>query len=121
MKDSVLDKLIGCDEAEFSVADSFDEPLSAADLINRVRVVASILTRSGCRGVALYADNGIDWIVSDLACQLAGVAIVPLPLFFSDEQLDQGARIGVHDHSRSSTTRSLSSLGPRVSATVSGN
>lgn len=92
MKDSVLDKLIGCDEAEFSVADSFDEPLSAADLINRVRVVASILTRSGCRGVALYADNGIDWIVSDLACQLAGVAIVPLPLFFSDEQLQFAIR-----------------------------
>ena len=87
MNESVFDKLSGCAEPVFSIADSSDDSLSAAELFERVRVVASILSASQCRTVGLYADNGLDWIVSDFACQLAGVRVVPLPLFFSDEQL----------------------------------
>jgi long-subunit acyl-CoA synthetase (AMP-forming) len=37
--------------------------------------------------VGLHADNGIAWIISDLACHLAGLRVVPLPLFFSAEQI----------------------------------
>ena len=37
--------------------------------------------------LGLYLDNGIDWIVFDLAALAAGVRIVPLPWFFSQAQI----------------------------------
>ncbi len=44
------------------------------------------------RVVALYADNSPAWIVIDLACQLAQVTLLPLPAFFSDQQLQHAVR-----------------------------
>jgi len=44
--------------------------------------------------VAIYADNGIDWIVADLACQVAGLTLVPLPLFFSRAQIQHAIESG---------------------------
>jgi long-subunit acyl-CoA synthetase (AMP-forming) len=38
------------------------------------------------RCLALRADNGPAWVVIDLACQLAGVRLVPLAPFFSAQQ-----------------------------------
>ena len=35
----------------------------------------------------LLADNGVDWVVADLAAQRAGVTLVPLAPFFSEAQL----------------------------------
>ncbi|MBL4743787.1 MAG: AMP-binding protein [Cycloclasticus sp.] len=37
--------------------------------------------------VALYADNSLQWLMIDLACQIAGVILLPLPSFFSDQQI----------------------------------
>ncbi len=87
MNASVFDKLCGLDDSGFTVSDYDDEPLTAVDLFRRIRTVATILLETRCRSAALYADNGVDWIVSDFACQLAGVRVVPLPLFFSVKQL----------------------------------
>lgn len=42
--------------------------------------------------LALYADNGIGWIITDLAAMSAGVRCVPLPRFFSDAQLRHALR-----------------------------
>lgn len=39
------------------------------------------------RVVAVLADNGPEWVIADLACQLAGAVHLPLPPFFSGEQL----------------------------------
>lgn len=49
--------------------------------------LAKQLQSHGVGGVALYADNGIDWILTDLACRLANVRITPVPLFFSQTQI----------------------------------
>ena len=37
--------------------------------------------------VGLLADNGIDWVVADLAALQAGLTMVPLPAYFSTAQL----------------------------------
>ncbi len=87
MSNSVFDALYAHAAQAFQLTDSADDVLDAQHLKQRVTKVAELLTRSASRGVALYADNGLDWIVTDLACQMAGVRIVPLPLFFSDQQL----------------------------------
>ena len=37
--------------------------------------------------IALRAENSIDWAIIDLACLLAKIAIVPVPLFFTQQQV----------------------------------
>lgn len=37
--------------------------------------------------LGLIADNGVDWIVADLAAAELGIPLVPLPLFFSPAQM----------------------------------
>ncbi|HLS99239.1 MAG TPA: AMP-binding protein [Porticoccaceae bacterium] len=48
-------------------------------------LLAGLATRDG-RPIALAADNGVDWILADLACQLADIPQLPLPGFFSPAQ-----------------------------------
>jgi long-chain acyl-CoA synthetase len=61
--------------------------ISMAKLRQRVLGLADELQNASYRCVALAADNGIDWIVADLACLHAGIRVVPIPLFFSAEQV----------------------------------
>jgi len=61
--------------------------LSRSNLEQRVDSFARQLRSMHIRCMALYADNGADWVITDLACQRAAVTVVPLPLFFSDEQI----------------------------------
>ena len=56
-------------------------------LIHRVKNVALWLKGHGAQVVALHGFNGIDWVVIDLACQELGVVCVPLPTFFSGDQI----------------------------------
>ena len=58
-----------------------------AQLLADAQRLAAALTRLQLTSVALYADNGIDWIVADLACLHAGIRVTPLPLFFSPGQI----------------------------------
>lgn len=60
--------------------------LRYAELPGAVQTVADWLRATGCKTVALRADNSIDWILVDLACQLAGIVCLPLPDFFSVAQ-----------------------------------
>ena len=53
-------------------------PVAVADLAERLR---------GARGVAILADNGPACAVADLACVAAGAPCVPIPPFFSVEQI----------------------------------
>ncbi len=38
--------------------------------------------------LALHGDNSIDWMIIDIACQLAAVCLIPVPTFFSTEQIE---------------------------------
>ncbi len=62
--------------------------LDRAALAQRVAcVVAALQARQAPRAaVAILADNDPEWLVVDLATQALGVALVPLPLFFTPEQ-----------------------------------
>jgi len=42
--------------------------------------------------IGLYAENSPDWIVIDLACQQAGIILLPLPSFFSKQQLSHAIK-----------------------------
>ena len=53
----------------------------------RIDQLAEAIGSERCAVMGLYADNGDDWAVADLAAAWAGVTLVPLPAFFTGEQL----------------------------------
>lgn len=60
---------------------------SYAELERAVHEIATALRQREIEVLGLYADNGPEWLLVDLACQAAGVTLVPLPVFFSQQQL----------------------------------
>lgn len=71
--------------------------LNLSELQSRADSVAASLSSLDAVRVAIYADNGIDWIVADLACQIAGLVAIPLPLFFSAAQVRHALENGSID------------------------
>lgn len=55
--------------------------------MQQVDRLAEFLQARGCRTAGLLADNGIDWVVADLAALESGTTLVPLPPYFSESQL----------------------------------
>ena len=81
---SRLELIHGADPA--LISDSA-ETFTRSALAGRCSALAEMLRREGLSVVALHLDNRPDWIVIDLACQMAAACLVPLPTFFSPEQL----------------------------------
>ena len=69
------------------VLQSGAKAVSRSELLLAVEGLAEQLRSLNVKSVALYADNGIDWILTDLACRVLGIRIVPVPLFFSAAQI----------------------------------
>ncbi len=88
---SSIQRVAGSHAAAVAVRGASGPGLSYAGLIAEVERAARVLRASGSRRPGLLADNGIDWIVSDLACLTLGLPCVPLPGFFSDAQLAHAA------------------------------
>ncbi|MCZ4321881.1 AMP-binding protein [Pseudomonas anguilliseptica] len=63
-----------------------DRQLSYAQLLSEVEQRSTQLLERGAQRVALALDNGIDWVLWDLAVLHAGLVCVPLPGFFSSSQ-----------------------------------
>ncbi|MDF1588451.1 MAG: AMP-binding protein [Gammaproteobacteria bacterium] len=60
---------------------------SWAELYNSVIALSHQLHAYKDGVVALYADNSPAWVIIDLASRLADITLLPLPLFFSQQQL----------------------------------
>ena len=67
--------------------DGSGECWDAETLWQKVQTYARQLRDSGVQLLALQADNSPEWIATDLAALAAGIPCVPLPLFFSPEQV----------------------------------
>lgn len=61
--------------------------ISYKDLVKNVHLMAEYLRSLNCLRIGLYGDNSIEWIVADLAALEAGITLVPVPMFFSDDQI----------------------------------
>jgi len=61
--------------------------LPAADWQAALQATTERLQAAGARRVATLLDNGPAWVAIDRACAAAGQVHVPLPLFFSAEQI----------------------------------
>lgn len=69
------------------IAHGVEQSITAADLVERCKKLASLLIQEKINVVALHGDNSINWLIIDLACQEANICIIPLPTFFSTQQL----------------------------------
>jgi len=76
---------------------SGDESLTYDQLMSAVQQTADQLKGNRVKSLGLYLDNGIEWIVVDLAAMAACIRIVPLPWFFSDEQISHAIQNGAVD------------------------
>ena len=61
--------------------------LNYQQLLERTRQLALQLQQRAPRVIAILADNGIDWVVADLAALLAGIPIIPIPSYFTASQV----------------------------------
>lgn len=66
--------------------------LSYEDLWREIGQAHRLLAVPAPRSVALMLDNGPAWAVIDLAVQRLGVPLVPLPAFFSTDQVQHALR-----------------------------
>lgn len=60
---------------------------SAPQILADVEEMRAKLVREGIDRAGLLAGNSHAWIVTDLACQSAGICLLPMPTFFADAQL----------------------------------
>jgi long-chain acyl-CoA synthetase len=61
--------------------------VSYRELDTAIVAVAQQLRELAPRRLGLLADNGIAWVTADLAALAADIPLIPLPLFFSPQQL----------------------------------
>jgi len=63
------------------------QSLDAAQFAHCCRSLSESLSARGIHVLALHGDNSTDWVIADMACQLADICLIPLPTFFSPEQI----------------------------------
>jgi long-chain acyl-CoA synthetase len=61
--------------------------ISYGNLSHRMYSLAERIAITDPKVVGILADNGLDWVLVDLAAMLMGIPVVPLPNFFSPAQL----------------------------------
>ena len=61
--------------------------LTFGELLDRASAIARALVAREIAVAALAADNGPDWLAIDVAAQIAGTVLVPLPPWFSRDQM----------------------------------
>ena len=91
---SLLQKLEtrACRSPESIVLETADRAVNISEFLALLQEVTFTLKAGGFQTVALYADNSPEWVVVDLACQMQGICLVPLPTFFSFPQLSHVLR-----------------------------
>ena len=61
--------------------------ISYATLPQHLRDISAELGALGIHRLAIYGDNTIDWALIDLAAMSSNIIVVPIPLFFSNAQI----------------------------------
>lgn len=89
MNDTILqslEKLATAEPQKICARDDVQQ-LTRRQLLEQVEIVARELLNYQHQVIGLLADNGVPWLIIDLAAQRAEVVLLPLPLFFTSDQL----------------------------------
>ena len=66
---------------------SGDRQYNTRELLDAALTVAFSLQKLDLKRIGLCGDNTSAWVIADLACMLADVVCVPVPVFFSSAQV----------------------------------
>ncbi len=77
-----------------------------------------VLNTLGIERLALFADNSIDWIIADLACQKLNIVLLPLPAYFTPLQLQHTLKASGINHILTDNTRYLQNLLPELALQI---
>ncbi|VXC77710.1 Long-chain acyl-CoA synthetase [Enterobacterales bacterium 8AC] len=80
-----MQQIAAADPSRPALCDS-QQVISYAELLQKTASLAEKLKAEKISRLALFLDNGLEWAVIDLACALANVVLIPVPVFFSAEQ-----------------------------------
>lgn len=69
-----------------NVSYSYQQLLDSSVLLAEKIILHDVKT------LCLIADNSPEWIVVDLACQIANICFIPLPVYFTRTQIDHGLK-----------------------------
>ena len=72
---------------EKSMLISGNDSLTYPEFLQQVSRYKALLAELSASSVALCIDNGIDWLLIDIACQQLNIVLLPLPSYFSAEQI----------------------------------
>lgn len=80
--------------------------LTAASLLVGAEALAAMLDSQQVSTVALLANNSPEWVIVDIACQIRGCCIVPVPTFFTRTQVSNlldssGAQLLIYEPDQS--------------------
>ncbi|HEY0857197.1 MAG TPA: AMP-binding protein [Albitalea sp.] len=87
-----MNRLLDADSRARPLLDDGVRQWSRADLQQEAHALCAQLRASGGRVLATLLDNSAAWIVADRAASDAGLVHVPLPLFFSAQQIGHALR-----------------------------
>ena len=91
--------------------------VSLEQLTKEVDHFSGILKKLAVSRLALYADNSIGWLVVDLACQKLNICLLPLPDYFSNEQLVHALNSSAIEYIFTDQANHLISRLPKLSLT----
>jgi long-chain acyl-CoA synthetase len=74
-------------DSDIAIKDSYND-YSVSQIRQRCDALEQSLSSHGINCFALYGDNSIDWIIADLVCQKLDATVLPLPTFFSSQQIE---------------------------------
>jgi long-chain acyl-CoA synthetase len=58
-----------------------------SELATRVRDLSSRFSAGQCHCIAIHAENSIDWVIADIAANMNAATVIPVPAFFSHDQV----------------------------------
>ncbi len=61
--------------------------ISYNDLYSRIKTFQILIRQNKIKNLGILADNSLEWIIADLAALFEHITVTPLPLFFSQEQM----------------------------------
>lgn len=88
----LLDSLANQTERQNPALDSGGIQLSYAELEAALEIFAERLRALRVSRLAFVLDNGIAWVLCDLAARRLGIPCIPLPSFFTAAQLDHALK-----------------------------
>ncbi|WP_353572262.1 AMP-binding protein [Candidatus Albibeggiatoa sp. nov. BB20] len=70
-----------------SALDDGKQTLSYAELHHQVQQLADEMSKLNPSAIGVLLDNGMQWVITDLAAQVLNMPVIPLPHFFTAQQI----------------------------------